>query len=162
MGDKDLLNTLVFLTVHAERWIKEASPQFAIPLSNRIARVSKVFDWDTDEGKLLLRARDKAGKWEKLTSKDFKFVLSVFYPELVKDGRHGLIIDEMLPRMFPGTDLELFTPVPDWMLKDLREEKVGDAFSLIPKKPAKKSVKKSAKKKSPAKKKTKKAKSRVS
>jgi len=132
MGDKDLLNTLVFLTVHAERWLRDANPKFSIPLSNRIARVAKVFDWDTDEGKILLAAREKTGKWGNLKVRDYKFVLSIYYPELIKDGRHGLIVDEMMPRMYPDTDFELFSPLPDWMLEDLRAEKVGDAFTLVP------------------------------
>lgn len=154
MEDKDLLNRIVFITAHTDKWLREANPQFNVPMANRLARVSKVFDWDTEEGRILLAAREKSGKWGNLNPRDFKFVLSVFYPDLVKGNTRGLMIEEVMPRRYPGTDLDLFTPVPDWMLDDILKERKEALFNLAPrqrdrKKTARKAAKKAPKKGKP-------------
>lgn len=156
MEDGELLNRIVFITVHADRWLRDANPRFNIPMANRLARVSKVFDWDTDEGRMLLEAREKSGKWGKLNSRDFKFVLSIFYPELIKDGQQGMVIEEVMPQRFPGTELDLFSPMPTWVLDDILKERKQELFKLeksgssrakTVKKPAKRVARKSSRKK---------------
>jgi len=142
MEDSELLNRVVFITAHADRWLRDANPRFNIPMANRLARVSKVFDWDTEEGRMLLEAREKSGKWGKLDPRDFKFVLSIFYPELVNDGQRGMVIEEVMPRRFPGTELELFSPMPAWVLDDILKERKQALFRL--EKPGAKTAKKPA------------------
>lgn len=173
MEDHELLNKIVFLTVHTDRWLRDGNPRFNIPMANRLARVVKVFDWETEEGRLLLEARRRSEKWGSMDPRDFKFVLSIYYPELVKDGKRGMTVEEVMPRKYPGTDLDLFTSMPAWVLEDVVKERKGDLFKLaLPKKsragadgkrPARKrpSKKKTAKKKT-AKKKAAKGKPRVS
>jgi hypothetical protein len=134
MDDKDLLGKLVFLSIHCDKWLRDANPTFNVPMANRLARVSKVFDWDTEEGKLLLIARERTGKWGSLEPKDFKFVLTVFYPDLKKGEKLGIKVEEVLPRHLPGTTLEIFSPVPDWMILEFAADDAKEPFTIVPKK----------------------------
>lgn len=133
MEDKNLFGKLVYITPHLEHWIKEVNPTFNIPMANRIARVIKVFDWDSPEGKLLLAARERTGKWNNLDPKDFKFVLRIFYPDLILKNKTGVTAEEVVPRYYPKTQLEMFHEVPDWMLSDIRSEEKIKEFSLVTK-----------------------------
>lgn len=135
MEDKDFLGKLVYLTVHVERWLKELNSNFNVPMANRLAKVVKVFDWETEEGKLLLKAREQTGKWNNTmyNSKEFKFVLKIYYPELiVKNRNKGFFAIEVFPLKYPGTQLNMFELVPKWMLDDMNcEEK--DIFKIVEK-----------------------------
>lgn len=145
MDDKDWLGKIVYLTVHAEVWFKEIKPNFNIPMVNRLAKVVKIFDWDTEEGVILLEAREKTGKWTNLNSKDFKFVLKIYYPELIfdqnvkiyspellfsKEIKKGFVAEEVLPLKYPGTELFMFDLLPDWVIKDLTKEE-KDIFKVV-------------------------------
>jgi hypothetical protein len=129
-SDKKLRGRLVYLTTHVDIWLRQVNPKFNVPMANRIAKIHKIFDWANKEGKILLREREKIGKWTELDPKDFKYVLKIYYPELKKGSKAGITLEEIFPRKFPGTELNMFEPLPEWMLKDLqREEK--NAFSLV-------------------------------
>jgi hypothetical protein len=128
--DQDLNGRLVFLTYHVDVWLKQTNPKFNIPMANRIAKVIKVFDWNTDEGKLLLREREKTGKWKNMDAKAFKFVLKVYYPELIKGEKKGFTAEEVLPRYYPGTEFLLFDRIPSWMLTSLQKEE-KDVLKLV-------------------------------
>jgi hypothetical protein len=142
MNDQNLLGRLVYLSVHSDRWLRHRNEVFHVLMANRIARVIKVFDWETAEGKYLLEQREKSGKWADLPSKDFKFVLSIFYPELVRDGKVGITVEEMLPRVYPGEKTTLFELLPDWMGQELSKLKSKDrTFKVVPGKGAKKGKK---------------------
>jgi len=133
MKDYELSGKLVYLTVHYDRWLREVNSDFNIPMANRMARVIKVFDWETEEGKLLLEARKKTRKWGNFNSEDFKFVLEIYCPELVVSGKkQGFSTEEVAPRKYPGTDLFLFEVVPDWMIKSIRSDE-WESFSILPK-----------------------------
>jgi len=122
MDDIKYEGKLVFLTIHYDQWLREVNPKFNIPMANRIARVIKVFEWDTQEGKTLLRAREKTNKWGNFNPKDFKFVLKVYCPELVMGSRRGISTEEISPLNYPGTELKMFELMPDWMLKEVRSD----------------------------------------
>jgi hypothetical protein len=95
-------------------------------MANRLAKVIKVFDWDTEEGKLLLQVRESTGKWSNYNSKDFKFVLKIYYPELIlKSGKVGFCTEEVFPKTYPNTQYSMFELVPDWMLKDIFKTEVN-------------------------------------
>lgn len=131
-SDKKLQGRLVYLTAHVDVWLRQVNSKFNIPMANRIAKIHKVFDWNTKQGRLLLREREKTGKWKNLNPKDFKYVLKIYYPELKKEDKVGITVEEVFPRHFPGTEMTMFEPLPDWMLKDLqREEK--EVFRLVEK-----------------------------
>lgn len=115
---------LVILTRHLEKWYKELNSEFNVPITNRLAKVVKVFDWESPEGKLVLRERKKTGKWENINPEDFRFVLRVYYPELRIKQTKKVMIEEIVPQYYPGSEAPMFILMPDWMLKDfLREEK---------------------------------------
>jgi hypothetical protein len=97
---------------------------------NRIAKVVKVFDWETEEGQLLLSEREKTGKWSNLDPKAFKYVLKVYCPELKIKNRVGFATEEVLPRKYPGTELTMFEPLPPTMLRSLQKEE-KDIFKLL-------------------------------
>ena len=128
--DEEFAGRLVYLTMHCDVWFRELNPNFNIPMVNRIAKVVKVFDWDTDEGKLLLSEREKTGKWGKLDPKAFKFVLKVYCPELKIKNKIGFATEEVLPRKYPGTDLTMFELLPPSMLRSLQKEE-KDIFKLL-------------------------------
>lgn len=125
-----LSGRLVYLTTHCDVWFREINPKFNVPMANRIAKVVKVFDWETEEGLLLLAEREKTGKWGKLDPKAFKYVLKIYCPELTLKNKTGFATEEMLPRKYPGTDLDMFALLPDWMLKSLQKEE-KDVFKVL-------------------------------
>jgi len=130
--DIELNGKLVFLTSHVEVWLKQINPKFKIPMANRIAKVVKVFDWGSKEGKFLLKEREKTGKWSKLKPEDFKYVLRIYYPDLIKDKKQGFTAEEVLPQYYPGTQMLLFDLVPDWMLEHLQKAE-KDIFKVVEK-----------------------------
>ena len=130
--DLDLSGRLVFLTRYLEKWYRDLDPKFNVPITNRLAKIIKVFDWDTEEGKLLLAEREKTGKWKTLDPKSFKFVLKVYYPDLVFKNSKKLTIEEVTPKFYPGSQHEMFSLIPDWMLKDLMKEE-KNAFKIVKK-----------------------------
>jgi hypothetical protein len=132
MEDTDLNGKLVYLTIYLEKWYKSRNPIFNVPITNRLAKVIKVFDWDSEEGKILLDAREKTGKWTKLEPKDFKFVLKVYYPELIHKKSSKVTIEEVVPKYYPGTKNEMFKVVPEWMLKDI-VKKEKNPFTIVKK-----------------------------
>jgi hypothetical protein len=127
--EEDLRGRLVYLTVHTDIWFREINPQFNIPMVNRTAKVIKIFDWETEEGKLLLSERKKLKKWGNLDSEDFRYVLKVYFPELKYRGKMGLTVEEVLPRYYPKTKLLMFELLPSIMLKDLQKEE-KDIFRI--------------------------------
>lgn len=127
---ENLSGRLVYLTTHCDVWFRELNPKFNIPMANRIAKVVKIFDWDTEEGRLLLAEREKTGKWGKLNPKAFKYILKIYCPELKLKNKTGFATEEMLPRNYPGTDLSMFELIPGWMLKSLQKEE-KDIFKVL-------------------------------
>lgn len=123
---------IVYLTRHYAEWIKMLKGDLDISLIHRIARVVKVLNWRTKEGKLLLEQRVKTGKWDNLKSKDFKYVLKVYYPDLIskKTEETGLTAYEVLPLNYPDTDFPLFETYPQHLLDDMNKEEVEDIFKL--------------------------------
>lgn len=122
MEDNNLEGKLVYLTVHYDRWLRDITANFNVPMANRLAKVIKVFDWNTKEGKILLEARKKTGKWDNLDPKAFKFVLQIYYPEIISGNKKGITIEEVCSRKYPGTDFNLFEIIPDWMVTSIRSD----------------------------------------
>jgi hypothetical protein len=111
-------NRLVYLTTHFHTWIKERSPDFNILMIGRLAKVIKVFDWNSKEGKSLLNERLKNKKWNEQDAKDFKYLLEIYYPDLSKDGKKGVIAPECIP--LTGKDKKpLFDLIPNGILKQI-------------------------------------------
>lgn len=122
MNKENFEGRLVILTRHLERWYKELNSEFNVPITNRLAKVVRVFDWDSSEGKLILSERKKTGKWDNLDPKAFRFVLKIYYPELRIGRTSKVMIEEVVPQYYPGTEAPMFILMPDWMLKDLLQK----------------------------------------
>lgn len=133
MQDNDIAGKLVFLTPHLEVWLRELNSEFNVPLANRLSKIIKVFDWDTPEGQILLKEREKTGKWENLNAKDFKFVVKIYFPDLIFKEKKGITVEEVIPKFFPGSKKPMFTVVPEWMIRDINKEE-KNAFDLVNKK----------------------------
>lgn len=124
MNIQEMEGRLVILTKNLEQWYRDLNSEFNVPITNRLAKVVKVFDWDTPEGELLLKEREKTGKWDKLDSKEFRYVIRIYYPELRIKRTKKVAIEEVVPLYYPGTKNPMFFPMPPWMLQELvREEK---------------------------------------
>ena len=137
MTDKEYSGKLVFLTVHVDKWLREVNPEFNIPMANRLAKIVKIFDWKSAEGKIVLNQRKKFGKWDTLDPRAFKFVLKIYLPELIvensKEEKKSSTAIEILPRYYPNSKLTFFEVVPDWMFRDFKKiEK--DIFKVVEKK----------------------------
>lgn len=144
MKDTNLTGKLVYLTVHYDRWLRGVNSDFNIPMANRIARVIKVFDWETKEGKLLLEARKQTNKWGSFNPEDFKFVLEVYCPELRVPGKsEGFKTEEVMSKKYPGTEYDLFEVLPEWMLNQIKNDE-WESFSILPKARKKTAVKRSS------------------
>jgi hypothetical protein len=98
---------------------------------NRLAKVVKVLNWDTEEGKLILQERQKTGKWEKLNSEEYKYILDIYYPELVKT-RKNISISELVPRYYPESKDELFSILPNSIITGLLK-KEQNTFKIVSK-----------------------------
>lgn len=123
---------IVYLTRHYAEWIKMLNSDIDISLVHRIAKVVKVFNWNTLEGKSLLAQREATGKWKALNSKDFKYVLKVYFPEIKskKDSRAGVLTYEVLPINYPGTEYPLFEIYPKHLIDDINKKDLVDIFKL--------------------------------
>lgn len=146
MTDSELSGRLVYLTPHADFFLRESNPGFAstnIQLANRIGRVAKVFDWDSAEGRLLLKERGKVDKWRSKDPRDYKFVVSICYPDLSMEGKRGFFVDEVMPRYHPASKEPLFEELPPWMAEELSKSQSDHrSFSLVPGGPDKRKGKK--------------------
>jgi len=123
---------VVYLTRHYAEWMKMLKGDLDISLIHRIAKIVKVLDWDTEEGKALLQQREYTGKWENINSKDFKYVLKIYYPDLIppRGKKSGLSGYEVLPRNFPNTEYPLFDIYPKHLLDDIFKKDVEDIFKI--------------------------------
>lgn len=117
---------VVFFTRHYAEWLREINPKLDITLIHKIAKIIKIIDWETDEGRAILKEREATGKWKKLNSKDFKYILRVYHPDIVgKDKKNpGVIAYEVLPKNYPGLkeDAPLFDLYPKTLLEDIFSE----------------------------------------
>jgi hypothetical protein len=96
---------IVYLTQAGHDWISRSNPGFNIPISGRAGKVIKVFNWRTKEGKALLEERRNSGKWNEHRPEDFKYVVAIYYPELVMEGHaQGVKAPEVLPLYAPGAE----------------------------------------------------------
>jgi hypothetical protein len=90
-------------------------------LENRIAKIEEIIDWDSEKGNKLKEARLKTGKWDKLPLEDNKYILSVYYPELLgRKGEKGVV--ERGVASFskdPVTEAPFFDVLPNWMFKEM-------------------------------------------
>ena len=129
---------LVYLTLAAHEWIVRKNPDLNFPVNGHLARISKVFEWDTEEGKMILEERKKVAGWRELDPREFRYILNAYFPELIGGKKsQGAILPLVLPESYPGKPgTPMFGSVPKSMLKDM----MSDETAKIEKKTGGKSV----------------------
>jgi len=140
MEDLEYRGKIVYLTPLVDTWLQRNKLALNIRMANRMAKVVKVFDWETEEGKLLLSTRSADPRWSDKDPTEHRFVLKIYHPELKKgkSDRPGVTVLEPMPRYLPGTKAPLFEVYPEWMLKDFSVEE-KDIFKVVEKGPREKS-----------------------
>lgn len=115
---------LVFFTAEYEKYIYDKNPKISIPLVNRIGKIEEIIDWDSEKGRIIKEAREKNGKWDSLPIEDCKYVVSVFYPDLVgRKGQKGVVERGMcIFEKSPHNDLPFFKKVPDWFFREIKKK----------------------------------------
>jgi len=115
---------IIYLTRAYQDHVRRTNPFMSAVLENRIAKIEEIIDWDTDKGKKIKAARLKTGKWDKLPLEDNRYILSVYYPELVgRKGEKG-VIERGVPTFSkdPVTGLPFFGKLPEWLFKEIADK----------------------------------------
>lgn len=113
---------LVWLTDKASKWIRSKSKGEAmeVPFVGRLALVSKVIDWETDEGKAILSAREQNPKWLAMENHlRVKFIVNILFPEI-----HTGFLPELLPDTFESSPT--MYKVKDQALVNIRKILAGE------------------------------------
>ena len=120
--DKDIKpGDLVFLTRAFDAYIRKKNPSSKVSLINRLAKVEEIIDWDSEKGRRIKRAREESGKWNGLPIEDNKYVLSIYYHDLVgRQGQRG-VAERGVPmfKSHPESGVPFFEKVPDWVFKEI-------------------------------------------
>ena len=124
MAENFKAGEMVVLTAAYERHLMAANPLLRYTMSNRLAKIEEIFDWESPKGKKIKAARLKtnAAKWSKLPLEDCRYVLSIYYPELKgRQGQNG-VAERGMPSFSkdPETGEAYFIKVPEWMVKEIQ------------------------------------------
>jgi hypothetical protein len=116
---------LVFLTKVYDDYFHEKNPTaITVILTNRIAKIEDIIDWSSEKGKLIKEARLKTNKWNNLPLEDNKYILSIYFHDLVgRKGQKG-VVQRGTP-MFSGhpqTHEPFFIKAPDWLFKEIAKK----------------------------------------
>jgi len=115
---------LLFLTSFYEHYIKEKYPNTKLCLINRLAKLEEIIDWETSKGRFIKQARVKSGKWKNLPIEDNKYIVSIYYHDLIgRKGEKG-VVERGVPmfRFHPETKKPFFEKVPDWIYPEIMKQ----------------------------------------
>lgn len=123
---------LIFLTRNYNEYFHSKKRVSDIVLTNRLAKIEEIIDWNSDKGKKIKAARIESGKWADLSLEDCRYLISIYYPEL--KGRKGQlgVVERGVP-MFqcnPKTGQAFFEKIPDWLFKEILKK--CEAFEIVP------------------------------
>lgn len=124
MDEKIKPGDLLFLTKHYHSYIKKKYPKIPLSLTNRLAKLEEIIDWDSTKGKKIKQARIKSGKWKKLPIEANKYIISIYYHDLTgRDGQKG-VVERGVPmfRYHPSTEMPFFQKVPEWVYKEIMKQ----------------------------------------
>jgi hypothetical protein len=115
---------LLFLTKAFEDYFHKKHPQSTILLANRIAKLEEIIDWDSPKGQQIKQARLASGKWKDLPLEDNRFIVSVYYHDILgRKGEKG--VAERGVAMFrndPVTGKPFFEKIPDWIYQEIMKK----------------------------------------
>lgn len=112
---------LVFLTQDFHKYIAEKNPKLKWILTNRLAKLEEIIDWESEKGKRIKAARELSGKWKDLSIEDNKYLVSIYYHDIVgRRGQQG-VVEQSFPmfRYHPKTKKPFFEKVPDWIYREI-------------------------------------------
>lgn len=115
---------LLILTGAFHVYFHKKHEKSKIILTNRLAKLEEIIDWDSSKGKLIKEARIKSGKWKNLPLEDNKYIISIYYHDLKgRDGQKG-VVERGVPmfRGHPETGTPFFEKVPDWLYKEIMKK----------------------------------------
>jgi hypothetical protein len=124
MGDKVKPGDLLFLTDAFHKYMSKKFIGSKITLTNRLAKLEEIIDWRSVKGKKIKAARIKSQKWKDLPIEENKYIVSVYYHDLIgRKGQEGVI--ERGVAMFrydPKSGKPFFVKVPDWIFKEINKK----------------------------------------
>jgi hypothetical protein len=124
---------VVFITIKGHTWLHETKASFNIPVSGRLAKISKIINWNTKDGKALLKQRIASGKWKESELKSRRFVLDIYYPELTMEGYDpGVKVPEVMSLYTDDDQQPLFDKWNPDLWKDLNNNMSSEFAIEIP------------------------------
>lgn len=124
MSDELQSGDLLFLTKAFEEYFHKKHPQSTVSLVNRIAKLEEIIDWTSPKGQQIKQARLASGKWKDLPLEENKFIVSVYYHDVLgRKGEKG--VAERGVAMFrndPVTGKAFFEKVPDWIYQEITKK----------------------------------------
>lgn len=115
---------LLFLTAAFNTYFHEKHKGSKIVLTNRLVKLEEIIDWDSAKGKMIKAARVKSGKWKNLPIEENKYIISIYYHELIgRNGERGVVERGVaMFRNHPKTGVAFFEKVPDWIYREIIKE----------------------------------------
>lgn len=150
---------LVYITLAGQDFLsRNRDAQSNVQVNGRMAKILEIYDWKTARGRKILADRKKSHfTWSKLKSKDFKFVLCIYGPELKHPdtGSMGVMVPEIFTEFHPTAEgkIKLFDKWNDDMFLDMfaqnEDYKVTKQVTkkAVKKPPKRRAAKKAVKKK---------------
>jgi len=91
---------LVYLTPAAQDYLsRNRGESFNINVVGRLSQIVDIYDWGSVRGKKILKERETTNKhaWSRYNSRDYKYVIATYYPELRKPDseEQGLVVPEL-------------------------------------------------------------------
>lgn len=115
---------LLLLTGAFNAYFHKKHKNSKIVLTNRLAKLEEIIDWDSEKGRMIKAARIKSGKWKNLPLEENKYIISIFYHDLSgRDGQRGVV--ERGVAMFQGhpeTGTPFFDKIPNWLYKEIMKK----------------------------------------
>ena len=112
---------LLFITSAFEKYFRKRNPTSKVILVNRIAKLEEIIDWGSEKGQKIKQARLMSGKWKDLVIEDNKYIVSIYYHDLIgRKGQRG--VAERGVAMFrydPETKAPFFEKIPDWIYREI-------------------------------------------
>jgi hypothetical protein len=115
---------LLFLTKAFEDYFLKKNPKSKISLVNRLAKLEDVIDWDSEKGQIIKLAREKSGKWKNLPIEENKYIVSIFYHDLIGRNKERGVVERGVPmfRYNPITREPFFEKVPNWIYTNIMKQ----------------------------------------
>lgn len=114
---------LVILTQAYEEYMFRKNIKLGVSLVNRMAKIEEIIDWESEKGKKIKKAREDSGKWKDLPIEESKYVMSVYYHDLVgRNGQRGVIDRTCLFSHDPKTRTAFFEKMPIWMYREIAKK----------------------------------------